>query len=337
MDALDCEIDARNVFKPAASDLSSVKNLNDSLARFGFSADDRIDRRELVTMYSSIAKETEAEISHLAHDSSYDSAKEMRARLTDLKNEFTGLQTTSAQLIRDDQASYFSKAAADLTKLTRAENQQKLRDTEEYCERLRRDQRHTFEIQRENLELQIANTHRPSMKYSKQLIELLKSESSLITLCQYEEAKKVRAVIDRILPVEQRQNELDFEESNEKRRRALKKCQAADVARLEERVKAIICTQERKCEKNAAIQSQRILNNERDMNHAHASESKLRPEMSVKPSSLWQKRRGYASTSSSLRGQQLLDCVRGNKKKSDVVFAESLVNRHDFETHDYNY
>ncbi len=70
------------------------------------------------------------------------------------------------------------------------------------------------------------------------------------------------------------------------------------------------------------------------MRHAHKLESKLRPEMSVKPSALWQKRKGYSNSSSSLRGQQLLACVRGNKK-SDVVFAESLVNKHDFKTHDY--
>ncbi len=74
----------------------------------------------------------------------------------------------------------------------------------------------------------------------------------MIKLCQYEEAKKVRVFIDRILPTEERQNELDFQEFNDSKRRELKKCQTEDVARLEERIKAIIVTQERKNERELA-------------------------------------------------------------------------------------
>lgn len=35
---------------------------------------------------------------------------------------------------------------------------------------------------------------------------------------------------------------------------------------------------------------QRIKNNKNDMYHAHNLEEKLKPEMSVKPSALWQRR-----------------------------------------------
>jgi len=72
-----------------------------------------------------------------------------------------------------------------------------------------------------------------------------------------------------------------------------------------------------------------------DMHHAHSLEKKLRPEMSVKPSALWQRRRGYENTAAALRGSQLLDQVLsgGGAKKSNeakVVFATSLTDRHDF-------
>lgn len=71
-------------------------------------------------------------------------------------------------------------------------------------------------------------------------------------------------------------------------------------------------------------------NHLKDMTHMHVLESKLRPEMSVKPSALWQHREGYNKTSASLRGQQLLDHARG-KKEGVAVFAESLVDLHDYD------
>lgn len=36
--------------------------------------------------------------------------------------------------------------------------------------------------------------------------------------------------------------------------------------------------------------AQRLKNHDKDMSHAHRLEERLRPEMSVKPSALWQKR-----------------------------------------------
>ena len=136
-----------------------------------------IDRRELVTIYSSIERETESEISRLAFDSAYDDAKEMRFRLTNLKSEFTGLQTTSAQLIRDDQSKYFDKASNDLLKKAKSNHLLRLKENADHCNQLRDDQKHSFEIQKQNLELQIINTRAPCIKYSKNLIELMKSES----------------------------------------------------------------------------------------------------------------------------------------------------------------
>ena len=47
------------------------------------------------------------------------------------------------------------------------------------------------------------------------------------------------------------------------------------------------------------------------MDHVHHLESKLKPEMSVKPSALWIKRPGYESTSSSLRGRQVMKSITG--------------------------
>lgn len=73
----------------------------------------------------------------------------------------------------------------------------------------------------------------------------------------------------------------------------------------------------------------RMETNYSEMKHAHLLQDKLKPEMNVTPSALWTKRKNFQSTSSILRGQQLLDMVHG-KKKGETVYAKSLVERHDF-------
>lgn len=75
-----------------------------------------------------------------------------------------------------------------------------------------------------------------------------------------------------------------------------------------------------------------------NMEHMHSMESKLRPEMTVKPSALWQKRKvskiefimiviyiryflqGHQATSASYRGQQLVNFSKG-KSGGDEIFA----------------
>lgn len=152
----------------------------------------------------------------------------------------------------------------------------------------------------------------------------------LIKLCEYEEARKVRNMIDKILPGEVKKNEEVFEQSKQAARAGLVAAQLEDVGRLEEKIKAMVWKDKRRRETEHCREEQRVTNNRRDMTHAHCLEGRLRAEMSVKPSALWQKRGGYQSTSSSLRGQQLLDAVRGNKDGAQAVFADSLVDKHDY-------
>ena len=70
----DNEIDVSTFFKQEASDLASVGDLNGTLNRFGFSSDDRINRRELVQMYGAVNKEMEKEIYSLANSNRYEGA-----------------------------------------------------------------------------------------------------------------------------------------------------------------------------------------------------------------------------------------------------------------------
>jgi hypothetical protein len=177
MDDIDNEIDASNVFKQAASNLVTVRSLDESLNKFGYSSDDRIERRELVLMYSSIKDEMESEIENLAHDSAYDEAKEMRSRLTFLKKEFSGLQTSGAKLVRDEQCSYFDKATTILVSDVKRRHDNEHREVKKICESIRHDLQSIHDIQHEKLEKEISHMVEPLPKYSKRLIELFKAES----------------------------------------------------------------------------------------------------------------------------------------------------------------
>mmetsp|Transcript_6717 Transcript_6717/g.11025 ORF Transcript_6717/g.11025 Transcript_6717/m.11025 type:complete len:346 (+) Transcript_6717:63-1100(+) len=323
------EIDASNVFKQAASNLSTVNTLDESLNRFGYNSDDRIERRELVLMYSSIKDEMENEIHNLAHDSAYDAAKAMRSRLTGLKGDFGALQTNGAKLVRDDQVQLFDQGSTMLLGETKARHAEEVERVMAEGEALRRDLAKTHEIQQENLEKTLMRRQLPHTKYSKRLIELFKAESGLIKLCEYEEARKVRNMIDKILPGEVKKNEEVFEQNKQQARVKLAKDQHEDWGRLEEKIKALVWKDKRRRETELCREEQRVTNNMRDMNHAHFLEGRLRAEMSVKPSALWQKRPGYQTSSASLRGQQLLDTARG-KEEGNTVFADSLVDKHDY-------
>jgi len=100
---------------------------------------------------------------------------------------------------------------------------------------------------------------------------------------------------------------------------------------------------------------QRLQNHEKDMKRSHNKELKLEPETSVHSSALWLKRKGFKSTSSFLRGQQLLHASKRHWLSSGpelagwysnisityfssvfsvdvwlIILSDSLVDKHDF-------
>ena len=241
------EVDLNAVYKSAASELHAVRDLTETLSRFGYSKDDRIGRRELVLM-------------------------------------------------------------------------------------IEENMRNTHEIQWDNLELEISRIPRPRMKYSKRAIELFRAESGLIRLKQYDDAKKVRMMLDRLLPGEEERFDNAFDEMIEAKRTLLKQSQAFDRERLDEKLKGIEWTDHRRRELEKSISKTRVQNHVKDMTHAHTMEGKLRPEMSVKPSALWHKRPGYQLTAASLRGNQLLTATRSKGKvNNSVIFADTLTDKHSFD------
>lgn len=200
----DFEVDANEIFKQEADELTTVQNLEDGLNRFGYSKDDRITRRDLATIYSKIKKEMEAEIFRLANSSFYSEAKEMRGRLTAIRQEFDDLQLNGAANIRNDQKEYFEKATHVLHHDLNRRHEEDVKELTNYFNKLKSDEDFFHTIQTDNLTQTISKIHKPKMRYSKRLIELFKAEYGLNNLNQYDDALKVRKMINKILPIEEK-------------------------------------------------------------------------------------------------------------------------------------
>eukprot|EP00981_Chlorochromonas_danica_P012908 scaffold5551_cov159-Ochromonas_danica.AAC.8 len=244
----DDELDATVLFKQEASELTSVKDLAGALSKFGFSPDDKISRRELVTIYNQIRNAMEPEIFRLANSGCYSEAKEMRARLTNLRAEFDNLQLSGAANIRNDQQTLFMRASQEVLKNTSRKHSEELGQQEQVFRQLNDRHELFHEIERTHLDEQISLIPTPNMRYSKRLIELFKSEYSLNKLKQYDEAIKVRRMIDKLLPLEEKKFYGKFNQSIEKMRTRLNNNQKEDDRRFEEKIKSVEWTNYRRRE-----------------------------------------------------------------------------------------
>ena len=273
----------------------------------------------------------EKEIYRLSHTQKYNEAEELRGRLHSLRKEFESLQTDGVKVIHYDQVKEFHKSQKLLLDKVKDSNHMQEHDVKSLCQQLRKNQTRYHEIEWENLELTISRIPIPRMKYRKRTQELIRAEDELIKLDQYEDARKVRYMLERILPKEEKEFYSAFNASIEDKRKNLRLKQSEEDVKLDEKLKGILWNDLRKRERNMSVTEQRIKNHLKDMSHFHVLESKLKPELSAKPSALWQKRKGYETTSASLRGQQLNNLIH-EKDAGEKVFCDTLVDKHFFDS-----
>ncbi len=231
------EIDASEIFKQEADQLSTVKDLEDALNRFGYSKDDRISRRELVLIYNQIKVEMEKEIFSMANSTAYSTAKEMRTRLNKLRAEFDNLQISGVQNTRTEQVDCFGKASTEILTDVKRRQAQSIQQLNETFIKERDTHELYREIETNKLEQTISLIPTPKVRYSKRMIELFKAEYNLNKLKEYDEAIKVRRMIDKLLPKEEKQFYDNFNQSIENKRLALQAAQEVDRQRLDEKIK----------------------------------------------------------------------------------------------------
>lgn len=221
----DNEVDVAEYFMQEASDLSAAEDLNGTLKRFGLCIDDRINRRELVLMFRAVNKEMEKEIYRLANNNKYADAKEMRSRLARIRSEFDSLQTTVVNKNQTDQYDFLERAISEINADLSSTHRLQATAIRRRTSSMEDDQRKMNEIEWENLELSLSRITRPSVKFSKRVIELLKTENGLIKLNQYDEARKVRLLLDKLIPGESEKFNESFDAMLELKRRNLRNAQ----------------------------------------------------------------------------------------------------------------
>lgn len=332
------ELDASEALKTAPLEIDKASSIGDVLERFGHSRDERLARTETALIYNSIKRDLTSRIHEIAETRAYDDAREAFNKLTLLKTEFRNKVISEIQQERDEQVFKFRKSSKEFLDNLKNKHLAQIQEMDECVEHAFEVQAREHAIEWENLEAKLSRIPRKTPKYSKTVIELVKMEAHLIKLSQFEDAKVVRSKINRRVPREEFKYNHEFDNRLEGERERLREKQAVDRARLEEKLKTMRWDALRRREKEAQVAQQRLAVHNQNMQHSHLFESRLDPELSmVHPSALMVKRQGYKNTSASLRGQQLEAYMRHEKGKLDpreksmtVVFADSLVDRHDF-------
>lgn len=331
---MDTELATDTFRRRRTAELATVRDIDDALSRYNLDRNDRINRREQVQMYREIEQNIKNELQDLSSTRRYDEADDLASRLQQLRREFEQLQLAAEARAMKEQVDIFEEASGKLLSRRRAESAQQSKRVEQLCKELEEATQRLHEIQRENLELEIQRTPMPRTKYSKRCQELQQSEQSLIALREFEEAKKVRRMLDRIQPQEERRFKASFDAAIARKRTLLAERHAADLRKLDEKIKAIQWSNRREQEKQMKLADQTLRNIMEDMRHAHKLETLKRPEMTVDPSPALQRRPGFHATSSVNRGNQLLGKLRGSQTNEDNVYVSSLVAVHDFENAD---
>ena len=189
----------------------------------------------------------------MCNSGNFGGAKEMRNRLTNIRAEFDDLQTSGIKASQVDQNIFIEKAAKVLKQELDMKQKKDVSTLQTKHESIEKTERTLHEIQWDNLELEISRIHRPRMKYSKRAIELFKAESGLIRLKQYDDARKVRSMLDRLLPIEEQKFYKVFEEMIEAKRERLRRTQAVNLVRMDEKLKAVEWVDHRRRENEITV------------------------------------------------------------------------------------
>jgi hypothetical protein len=331
------EYDLSAFATPTVGDLAYVTDITDGLSKFGFSVGEKVNRRELCTIYSQIKSDMKDEIYRLARSNGYESAKKMEQKLKKISQAFKDVQTSELNEVHQKEVGNFliadSELKDQLSQSVKASKDEMISSCVDFEKKLKLQHK----IEQENLEYELSRMKIPVTKYSKRIIELLKAESELIKLAQYEDARKVRRMLSSLITKEEETHTEKFFSDLHQKRLNLNECQKVDSNKLEEKLKALEWTNNRKCGNTKNTFKQRLVNHQKDMTHSHVQEKKTKPEMNVNPSALWIRRRGYQDTAASLRGTQLLQSAKYNRSakvggpQPRSIPTVDLTSRHDFD------
>mmetsp|Transcript_11192 Transcript_11192/g.20805 ORF Transcript_11192/g.20805 Transcript_11192/m.20805 type:complete len:348 (-) Transcript_11192:2348-3391(-) len=310
--------------------LIQIDSLKDGFRLFGVHEGDRIDTRDLVIMTSTIEDELKQVKNELQEKRDYDAAAHVRDRLSAIRNEFELILTDSERQRQAKESINFDKATLKLRNNEYTSFKQRKSKLDAMCQKRIESLARTHELQRQNLEEYIENTRRPSIRYSKGLLDAMHSEKHMRNLNQFEEAKSLDRHISRDRPKEIAKHEDAINHKFKVLRNTLKARQEFEVVKLKEKLHDLRLRQGRAYDQSVDKMTQRIKNHKSDMSNRHhtagAKTTQFCHVRNGKVRPVVKQRRNYEKTDASFRGTQLLKIVQGDAIK-DVI---SLCKIHDF-------
>lgn len=311
----------------ATRDLLAINSLQEAFRLFGVKDGDIVDVREQVIMTSAIGDELKKVKQALVKRAEYDGAAKVRDRLAALQSEFEEMQRNREEDRQREEVEKFEMASQRLTQLDARTTEKLMEETEKECEARIKALRHAHELQRDQLERYIADMHRPRVRYSKTLLEMMHSEKHLAKLNQFEDAKALNKRIASLLPREMEKHDKSLEHREAVLRGNLRKRQAFELAKLQERLVDIRLRMHRANSRRSEVTKMRLGHHKADMGNRHTVESSSVPKFcavqggKVRP--VVKKREHYMEHDATFRGSQLLKSVQGDVIK-DVVSLSSL-------------
>lgn len=335
MENISKEISYANYMQRDGKSFKDSRSTEEILTYFGYEKGDKISDRDLVIIYKRVESDMEKELYECARTGRYNEAKDLKNRLIKFKREFNDMQIDRHSKSHSNERNLLEEASLKVGSQLQEDHNKQKQQVDNYCQNQRNQLNKFHEIEKLNLDKQISREVMPSIKYSCRYLELLKAEHELIKLDLFDDARKVRRMIDHIKPKEEKAFIKAYNDSIDARYKDLEEKQKRACEQLDERLKVVEWKDIRSCERQSTIEATRMQIHKMNMDHFHHLEAKLKPEMSIKPSALLLKRAGYQATSSSLRGRQVMKSITGvTSSDTSTVTLESLVDLHDFDHND---
>lgn len=311
-------------------ELDGVSSVEDIKERFGFAKSDHINKREAVLLFRAAESHLRRQITKMTSMKRFDEARVQENLLASLRMDFESHTMEIEHREMEVQRNLFKKAAKHIQKTEADYHTHHTLEVERQCKEMEEEFAKNCKIKRDNLEHDIRHIPVPKIKYSKRLLELMQTERSLLKLKQYDDAKNVRRMIDRIQPGEEDKFYKGHKDRIQLKREVLNKRIFEDEDRLYQRISAQQWDGMRIRDKGAKLNQVRITNMRRDMDHAHHIVLQKQPEMNTEPSAHWQDRPSHQESSAHFRGRHLHDACKG-KKKDQAVYVASLCDNHEFD------
>lgn len=220
-DEIDCSIFTQR----SNLDGTCMDDVESALKRFDRSCSNPTNREQLFNAYVTTKKEIRNDLSKLGSSDEYGRAKDVRNTMTRIRHECETLEAAATKANQNSQCTYLDKANRKISTELNRKHQLQAEAMKERNRRIEEEHRMTNKIEWENLNLILSRIPRPRVRYSKRVVQLLDAENGLIKHGQYDDAQRVRHMLDKLIPNEELKFYADFDAGIEVKRERLRTLQ----------------------------------------------------------------------------------------------------------------